>query len=79
MPGSLKRSPRKAQETYVKDHDAAVEEYGEGELTHRTEFDAVKHSFEKVGGREPKVEKRLNDGDANASERRLMDVAARSR
>src|SRR3954469_20653071 len=49
MPGTLKRSPKKAQDTYVKAHDAAVEEYGDGERAHRTAFSAVKHSFEKVG------------------------------
>ena len=49
MPSTLQRSPKKAQETYVKAHDAAVESYGEGERAHRTAFAAVKHSFEKVG------------------------------
>ncbi len=49
MPGTLRRSPKKAQNTYVKAHDAAVEQYGEGERAHRTAFAAVKHSFEKVG------------------------------
>jgi cation transport regulator ChaB len=49
MPATLRRSPKKAQDTYVKTHDSAVEEYGEGERAHRTAFSAVKHSFEKVG------------------------------
>ncbi|RLP93538.1 MULTISPECIES: ChaB family protein [unclassified Micromonospora] len=49
MPATLKRSPKKAQDTYVKAHDSAVEEYGEGERAHRTAFAAVKHAFEKVG------------------------------
>jgi cation transport regulator ChaB len=49
MPGTLKRSPKKAQDTYVKAHDSAVKEYGEGERAHRTALAAVKHSFEKVG------------------------------
>jgi cation transport regulator ChaB len=49
MPSTLKRSPKKAQDTYVKAHDSAVETYGEGERAHRTAFSAVKHSFEKVG------------------------------
>lgn len=31
MPGTLKRSPKKAQDTYAETHDSAVEEYGEGE------------------------------------------------
>ena len=49
MPGTLKRSPKKAQDTYVAAHDSAVKEYGEGERAHRTALAAVKHSFEKVG------------------------------
>jgi len=51
IPGTLKRSPAKAQRTFEKAHDSAVETYGEGERAHRTAFAAVKHSFEKVGDR----------------------------
>ena len=51
MPSTLKRSPEKAQDTWAKAHDSAVETYGEGERAHRTAFAAVKHSFEKVGDR----------------------------
>ncbi len=49
LPDTLKRSPKKAQETWIKTHDSAVDEYGEGERAHRTAFSALKHSFEKVG------------------------------
>ncbi len=49
LPSTLKRSPKKAQRTWVKAHDSAVETYGEGERAHRTAYAAVKHSFEKVG------------------------------
>jgi cation transport regulator ChaB len=49
LPSTLKRSPKKAQETWVKAHDSAVDSYGEGERAHRTAFSAVKHSYEKVG------------------------------
>ncbi|MFL6161380.1 MAG: ChaB family protein [Jatrophihabitantaceae bacterium] len=49
MPSTLRRSPSKAQRTWSKTHDSAVEEYGEGERAHRTAFAALKHSFEKVG------------------------------
>jgi cation transport regulator ChaB len=49
MPSTLRRSPEEAQRTWVKAHDAAVEEYGEGERAHRTAFGALKHKFEKVG------------------------------
>jgi hypothetical protein len=57
LPGTLERSPKKARETWSKTHDAAVEEYGEGERAHRTAFASLKHSFEKVGDHwEPKDE-----------------------
>ncbi|MGW4463506.1 ChaB family protein [Micromonospora sp. NPDC004704] len=49
LPSTLQRSPDKAQDTWVKTHDSAVETYGEGERAHRTAYAAVKHSFEKVG------------------------------
>lgn len=49
MPSTLRRSPKKAQDTYAETHDSAVEQYGEGGRAHRTAFAAVKHSFEKVG------------------------------
>jgi hypothetical protein len=49
LPSTLQRSPKKAQETWGKTHDSAVEEYGEGERAHRTAFASLKHGFEKVG------------------------------
>ncbi|MEV8507626.1 ChaB family protein [Actinoplanes sp. NPDC051475] len=65
LPGTLKRSPKKAQNTYLKAHDSAVEEYGEGERAHRTALAAVKHSFEKVGDHwEPKAKKGPSDKKA---------------
>jgi len=51
LPGTLKRSPKKAQETWIKTHDSAVESYGEGERAHRTAFSSLKHSHEKVDDR----------------------------
>jgi cation transport regulator ChaB len=68
LPGTLKRSPAKAQRTWIKTHDSAVEEYGEGERAHRTAFAAVKHSFEKVGDHwEPKDHKGPSDPQAARS------------
>jgi hypothetical protein len=65
MPGTLKRSPKKAQRTWAKTHDSAVEQYGEGERAHRTAFDSLKHSFEKVGDHwEPKDKKGPSDPQA---------------
>jgi cation transport regulator ChaB len=65
MPSTLKRSPKKAQDTYAETHDSAAEQYGEGERAHRTAFSAVKHSFEKVGDHwEPKRSKGPSDAKA---------------
>ena len=62
LPDTLKRSPAKAQRTFAKTHDAAAEQYGEGERAHRTAYAALKHSFEKVGDHwEPKDEKGPSD------------------
>ncbi|HET7398047.1 MAG TPA: ChaB family protein [Intrasporangium sp.] len=70
LPSTLKRSPRKAQETWAATHDAAVEEYGEGERAHRTAFASLKHSFEKVGDHwEPKAKKGPSDAQASRSGR----------
>jgi ChaB len=66
LPGTLKRSPPKARRTWSKTHDRAVEEYGEGERSHRTAFAALKRTFEKVGDRwEPK--KRTGPSDPRST------------
>ncbi|MER7494599.1 ChaB family protein [Streptomyces pharetrae] len=49
LPSTLERSPRDAQRTWIKAHDSAVEQYGEGERAHRVAYGALKHSYEKVG------------------------------
>ncbi|GAA1265292.1 ChaB family protein [Sphaerisporangium rubeum] len=68
LPSTLERSPKKAQETWIKAHDSAVETYGEGQRAHRTAFSALKHSFEKVGDHwEPKGRKGPSDKQAARS------------
>jgi cation transport regulator ChaB len=75
IPGTLKRSPKKAQETWVKTHDSAVETYGEGERAHRTAFSALKHSFQKVEDHwEPKKRKGPSDPQAAKGGRAARDV-----
>lgn len=70
LPSTLGRSPKKAQRTWIKAHDSAVEEYGEGERAHRTAFSALKHSFEKVGDHwEGKARKGPSDRQASKSGR----------
>jgi cation transport regulator ChaB len=69
LPGTLKRSPRKAQRTYAKALDSAHEEYeGDEARAHRVAFSAVKHSFEKEGDHwQPKAEKGPSDPQAAKS------------
>lgn len=66
LPGTIKRSPRKAQETYAKTLDSAHEQYGgDEERAHRTAYASLKHSFEKVGDHwEPKDHKGPSDPQA---------------
>jgi cation transport regulator ChaB len=74
LPDTLRRSSQKAQRTWIKAHDSAVETYGEGERAHRTAFAAVKHSFEKKGDRW--VEKRRK-GPSDPKAARSGKVARR--
>ncbi|WP_173038293.1 ChaB family protein [Phytohabitans flavus] len=70
MPSTIRRSNEKAQDTWAKTHDSAVETYGEGERSHRTAFAALKHSFEKVGDHwEPKGRKGPSDEQSERSYR----------
>ena len=65
LPRTLKRSPKKAQETWAKTHDNAVDQYGEGERAHRTAFASLKHSFQKVDDHwEPKKKRGPSDPQA---------------
>jgi hypothetical protein len=69
LPSTLRRSPEKAQRTWSKAHDSAVETYGEGERAHRTAFAALKHTHQKVGDHwEPK------DGAGPSDERAASGV-----
>ena len=68
LPSTLERSSEKAQRTWIKAHDSAVEQYGEGERAHRTAYDALKHGFEKIGDHwEAKAEQGPSDRQAARS------------
>jgi cation transport regulator ChaB len=88
LPSTLRRSPKKAQRTFAKTYDSAIETYdGDEQRAARTAFAAVKHAYEKVGDHwEPKDEMGPSDGppgdnaggvDANASKKHLYEVAQR--
>ncbi|WP_369254010.1 ChaB family protein [Geodermatophilus amargosae] len=50
IPSTLRRSDDKAQRTFAKAHDSAVEGYdGDEERANRVAWAAVKHTHEKVG------------------------------
>ncbi|UNO43199.1 ChaB family protein [Streptomyces sp. MST-110588] len=57
LPSTLGRSPEEAQRTWIKAHDSAVEQYGEGERAHRVAYGALKHTHEKVGDHWERKEK----------------------
>ena len=74
LPDTLKRSPGKAQRTWIETHDSAVEQYGEGERAHRTAFASLKHSYEKVGDRwEPKDQRGPSDPQSARTDRAKRD------
>ena len=65
LPSTLQRSDQKAQDTFAKTYDSAVEEYGDGERAARTAYAALKHTHEKVGDHwEPKDESGPSDKKA---------------
>jgi cation transport regulator ChaB len=70
LPSTLRRSPKKAQDTYAETLDSAIEQYGEGERARRTAMSSLKHSFEKVGDHwEPKARKGPSDRQAARTNR----------
>jgi cation transport regulator ChaB len=70
LPGTLKRSPRKAQKTYAETLDSAEEQYDSEARAHQTAWSAVKRKFEKVGDHwEAKDEAGPSDEQAKQSGR----------
>src|SRR3712207_6210968 len=51
LPSTLQRSPKKAQRTFAKTYDSAMDSYDDEQRANQTAWAAVKHSFEKVGDR----------------------------
>ena len=49
LPSTLKRSARRAQDTYTKALDSATASYGAGDRARRTAITAVKRSFDSIG------------------------------
>ena len=67
LPGTLKRSGKKAQKTFAEAHDSAADQYGDAERAHRVAFSALKHTHEKVGDHwEPKEDGARGPSDPQA-------------
>jgi cation transport regulator ChaB len=66
LPSTLQRSDQKAQDTFAKTYDSALESYDNDESrAARTAFAALKHSYEKVGDHwEPKEKRGPSDPHA---------------
>ncbi|PTU57844.1 cation transport regulator ChaB [Sphaerisporangium cinnabarinum] len=65
IPSTLQRSDEKAQRTFAKAYDAAMEQYGSEERARRVAFAALKHTHEKIGDHwEPKDEPGPSDDRA---------------
>jgi cation transport regulator ChaB len=76
LPATLQRSGDKAKRTFAKAHDAAAEEYGEGERAHRVAYSALKHTHEKVGDHwEPKEHNGPSDAQAEGGYRTQRETA----
>jgi cation transport regulator ChaB len=69
LPSTLQRSKSKAQKTFAKTYDSAIDQYdGDERRAHQVAFASLKHSHEKVGDHwEPKEE--FGPSDARAEER----------
>ena len=69
LPSTLQRSDEKAQRTYAKVHDSALETYDDDErAANQVAFAALKHTHEKVGDHwEPKEEKGPSDAQAEGN------------
>jgi cation transport regulator ChaB len=77
LPSTLQRSDEKAQRTYAKVHDSALETYDDDErAANQVAFAALKHTHEKVGDHwEPKEEYGPSDAQAEGNRDTHRDTA----
>jgi cation transport regulator ChaB len=77
LPSTLQRSDEKAQRTYAKVHDSALETYDDDErAANQVAFAALKHTHEKVGDHwEPKEEYGPSDAQAEGNRDTDRDTA----
>src|SRR3954447_4550527 len=79
LPSTLKRSPKKVQDTYAETLDSAEETYDSEERAHRAAWASVKHVAEKRGDHwEPKEEYGPSDPQSAQSGREARDNPRRT-
>jgi len=49
LPGTLRRSSKEAQETFLRAYDSAVQAHGDGDEAYRVAYVELKQKFEKRG------------------------------
>ena len=70
LPSTLERSDQKAQDTFAKTYDSALDEYGDEQRAAQTAYASLKHTYEKVGDHwEPKDAKGPSDKKAEEGRR----------
>ncbi|WP_433122554.1 ChaB family protein [Arthrobacter koreensis] len=70
LPSTLERSDQKAQDTFAKTYDSAMDEYGNEQRAAQTAYASLKHTYEKVGDHwEPKDSKGPSDKKAEEGRR----------
>ena len=69
LPSTLQRSDKKAQDTFAKTYDSAMEEYDDAERAARTAYASLKRTHEKVGDHWEEKEGK-GPSDARAAEGR---------
>lgn len=84
LPDTLKKSNEKAQRTFAKAYDSAMEQYNDEERAYRTAYDTLKRTHEKVGdrwelkegGSGPSDEQNAGDQDTNRETAGGVDAKA---
>lgn len=76
LPTTLQNSGGKAQRTFTKAYDAAMDQYGDEQRAHQVAYAALKHTHEKVGDRwKKKPRGATGPSDAQAAGGRDTDRA----
>jgi cation transport regulator ChaB len=68
LPSTLQNSGGKAQRTFTKAYDAAIDQYGDEQRAHQVAYAALKHTHEKVGDKWKKKDRgKKGPSDAQAA------------